>query len=161
MPTIKALVIPADDERDMYVVDLEQESSYQMREIIGGWFAASEGREVPITLWYHDEGKILDLPMNNRATCVWWSADRRFLRFDYMAGDVIITGLADDDGETQGCPDDFLGLVSKTEGCSFSIHAHHQVVVSTFRGSYMDALTNAVILAQNSAIVDGIKVFAA
>lgn len=161
MPTIKTLVVPADDDQDMYVLVMEQGDTDKMREIVGGWFGASEGREVPVTFWYHDEGKIFDLPQNDRATMMWWASDRRFLNFDYLAGDVLITGMADDEGRTLGCPDDFLDLVLKTDGCGFRVKAGERTVESKYRGRYIDALAMALTLATSNGAVTGIEVFAA
>ncbi|MFI2837591.1 DUF3846 domain-containing protein [Mycolicibacterium sp. PDY-3] len=160
MPRIKTLVIPADEDQDMYVLELEQGDTNKMREVIGGWFGASEGQQIPVAFWYHDEGKIINLPQNDRATLMWWASDKRFWNFDYLAGDVLVTGMADGEGNTLTCPDEFLDLALKTDGVGFRISAGLNTVTSQFRGSYIDVLVMAVTLATNNGAVTGFEVFA-
>lgn len=50
-----------------------------------------------ITLWCNEEGKILGLPYNDKATLLW---EKTFGATDLIMGDVILTGGNDEEGET-------------------------------------------------------------
>ncbi|WP_241473819.1 DUF3846 domain-containing protein [Mycolicibacterium neoaurum] len=160
MPTIKGLVVPADSEEPMRVIEMEAGDGNKIREVVGGWFGMSAGVQIPLTFAYHDEGKVINLPKNDRGTAIWWSSDLRFLFFDYLAGDVLILGEPDEEGTTQGIPDDFLEIALKTEACGFSVTAGDRSVESKFRGSYTDALMLCLALVGNNGAVTSFKVFA-
>lgn len=51
------------------------------------------------TMWVNEEGKLRSLPHNEIATAIYTST---FESVDRIAGDVIITGGADDEGYTLG-----------------------------------------------------------
>ena len=55
-----------------------------------------------LTLWVNEEGKLDGLPVNEYATRLFVSA---FGAVDVIVGNAIITGGADDEGETLGLTD--------------------------------------------------------
>ena len=52
-----------------------------------------------VTAYVHDEGLLIDLPTNNMASLLF----RRVL-----AGDVVLVGIADDEGYDTNVPSDFM-----------------------------------------------------
>lgn len=57
-----------------------------------------------VTMWCHEEGKMLRHPRNATATMLFWF-DFGMEYKDYIAGNVVLTGGADDEGETLGIPE--------------------------------------------------------
>jgi hypothetical protein len=66
-----------------------------------------------LTLWVNEEGKMDGLPVNDYATRLFASAFGAGI--DIIVGDAIVTGGADDEGETLGLTDEQLkSLVEDT-----------------------------------------------
>lgn len=62
-----------------------------------------------ITLWVNEEGKLNGLPVNKVATNLMTRAFGQ--QFDILVGNVIVTGGADDEGETLGLTDEQLEML--------------------------------------------------
>jgi hypothetical protein len=58
-----------------------------------------------VDMWLNEEGKLLDLPTNIIATILW---NKVFNNPDIIKGDIIITGGADDMGNSVGLSDESL-----------------------------------------------------
>jgi len=73
-----------------------------------------------LTMWCNEEGKILNLPHNPCAQFIWDSAFG--MHTDYIVGDVVLTGGADDEGEiTALSPEDAFMLQKTVEMvCKFA-----------------------------------------
>lgn len=61
-----------------------------------------------LTLWVNEEGKMNGLPVNVFATALFTSV---YGSTDIIVGDAVLTGGADDDGETLGLSDENLSLM--------------------------------------------------
>ena len=70
-----------------------------IHELVGGWFDCVNDWEMGVTAYVHDEGLLIDLPTNNMASLLF----RRVL-----AGDVVLVGIADDEGYDTNVPSDFM-----------------------------------------------------
>lgn len=68
-----------------------------------------------ISLWCHEEGKLIGLPYNPVATAIW---EESYGATDIIVGDVVLTGLADDEGDTLGLSDDDVAKLSRI--CQFA-----------------------------------------
>jgi hypothetical protein len=66
---------------------------------VGGWIQLVRLPSKGIDLYLNEEGKLDGLPQNPIATAL-WSED--YGLFDYIVGNVIITGGANSEGETVG-----------------------------------------------------------
>lgn len=98
---MKALLISTDN-----LVEVEQDTdefvSYAtLSRAVGGMI---EAVTLPngLTLWVNEEGKLDGLPVNEYATRLFVSA---YGAVDIIVGNVIITGGADENGETLGLTD--------------------------------------------------------
>jgi len=84
---------------------------------VGGYiqsvFLDKDMRE--ISLWCHEEGKLIGLPFNAVATAIW---EESYGATDIIVGDVVLTGLADDEGDTMGLSDDDVAKLSRI--CQFA-----------------------------------------
>ena len=68
---------------------------------VGGWVQAVDLKP-NLTLWCNEEGKMNGLAVNYFATELWESV---YGATDIIVGDVVLTGGADDEGETLGLTD--------------------------------------------------------
>jgi|LauGreDrversion4_2_1035121.scaffolds.fasta_scaffold673112_1 hypothetical protein len=77
-------------------------AEYQyLKSSVGGYIQAVP-LEKPVddlTMWCNEEGKIDGLPFNFVATYLW---ELSYGKTDLIMGDIVITGGADDEGETLG-----------------------------------------------------------
>ena len=99
----KALFIPADDNLPEEIRNLDGLDDYQaavggMIETVPVW-----GRKV---VYFNEEGKILGLPKNNRATELVFGLGGRLYDGDFIAGDMIVLDFDEETGEDL----DFSGL---------------------------------------------------
>lgn len=108
MGTIMAVVVHTDGQVD--VIDLEGYKAIQ--EVVGGTFDVVTSDTGETSFWVHDEGKIIGLEPNHLATKVLWNLNPAFNGRDYLAGTVLITGGADENGETLSISYEGLSAVS-------------------------------------------------
>lgn len=74
----------------------------QVQKAVGGLVQAI-GLDDDLTMWLNEEGKMLKLPHNSFAQHLW---DNKFGKdTDYIVGDMVLTGGADDEGETMSLSD--------------------------------------------------------
>lgn len=110
MVNIKVLVVPADEEHPPFVKELVDYDYKAGQEIVGGLIQPVDIDKVQATVWCNEEGHMFRLPPNRRAT-MWlyqWAPEHR--GFNVFMGDVYITGLPDEDGDTTSVPDEVVGL---------------------------------------------------
>lgn len=94
---IKAIKITTQGEMTSF--DLSPNELEQLQAAVGGYVQAINLND-QITLWCNEEGKIMNLPHNPIAQGLW---DKVFgIGTDYIVGDVVLTGSADDEGKTIG-----------------------------------------------------------
>jgi hypothetical protein len=73
------------------VLDLEAESYEQLSGAVGGYIQPVDLRE-DLTIWVHEEGKLIGLPVNLIGTHMW---ERSYGKTDVMVGNVVFTGGTD------------------------------------------------------------------
>jgi hypothetical protein len=55
-----------------------------------------------LTLWCHEEGKVLGHPHNDTGSLIFRG---KFGGLDYIVGNIVLTGGVDDEGDTLGIPE--------------------------------------------------------
>lgn len=87
------------------IIDLPREGALaQMQEAVGGYIecVSLEGFD----MWVNEEGKLMGLPVNEVGTAMWETA---YGPTDVIVGNVLFTGLPDDEGySTELSADDAL-----------------------------------------------------
>lgn len=83
--------------------------------VVGGTFDAITSESGNTTFWIHDEGKIIGMEPNVLATKILWDLEPAFNGRDYLAGTVLITGGADDEGDTLGIGIEGLSAVERAK----------------------------------------------
>ncbi|WZB38403.1 hypothetical protein SEA_BAZZLE_127 [Mycobacterium phage Bazzle] len=90
-----------------------------MRHAVGGDIEAVYGWSTPdaevfdVTFIHHGEGRILNQPVNWQATTLWWSTNPAMPGVDHLRGVVVVTGGADEDGNTLAVPDKMVEMVER------------------------------------------------
>ena len=101
---VTTLLIPADEDQPLEIVDMSSLADYQ--KAVGGYIEAIGARPPAVTFIVNEEGKLRGLPVNTRATALWWYLDERFVNADSLRGDVILAGPPDRAGKSQRVPQD-------------------------------------------------------
>lgn len=107
---MKAIIVPALG--GPKVVDFEMGESYDLiQSTVDGIFDCVRINSLGVDVWIHDEGKIIGLPVNALATMLWF---HEYGLTDVLAGDVLITGGVNDEGETLGLTDAEVDTIINT-----------------------------------------------
>jgi len=105
--TFKAAVFNIDGTGD--ILDFNEENLGKLiRETVGGHFDAVSLPKLGLTMWVHDEGKLLGFEPNRYGTLMW---STEYGQSDVIVGNVLITGGTDDEGNTLGLPQSFIDEV--------------------------------------------------
>jgi hypothetical protein len=98
----KAVIIKTDGTKE--VVEFEIGKSYDLlSKSVEGWIECVSLVSRNADMWVNEEGKLNGLPENHQATALWVE---EFGMTDIIVGNIIITGGADNEGETLGLSDE-------------------------------------------------------
>lgn len=81
-----------------------------LQTVLGGYIEAvpglfdTQGRAQAM-LWCNEEGKLQDLPINHKATALWWALDESARGMDQLMGAVLVTGGWDGEGDVLPLPE--------------------------------------------------------
>lgn len=110
---VKGLVVPADRELPIEVLEFQKLEDYQS--VVGGWIEAVDVPPLGITMYVNEEGLLRDLPFNSRATFLWWYEVPVVRNQAMLVGDAVVVGLPDADGESTSVPESTLALLTRKE----------------------------------------------
>jgi hypothetical protein len=106
---MKGLIIRTTGEIEF--ADFEHGNSYNtIKEAVAGWIECVHLPSLGADLWVNEEGKLIGLPINAHGTKLW---AKEYGRTDIIVGDIIITGGADEEGDTLGItPTQLAGVLA-------------------------------------------------
>lgn len=104
---ILALVITPDGQGELRTIKQDIKT---LQTTVGGYIQAIpclfDQDETPQAMaWCNEESKLQDLPINHRATALWWALDDTMRGVDTLNGTAIFTGGIDRDGDVLPLPD--------------------------------------------------------
>ena len=91
------------------LVNLETQSLETLQGAVGGYVQAIDLGD-QVTMWCNEEGKMTGLPHNPFGQAFW---EKTYGRTDYIVGDIVLTGGADNEGETIGLTDEQITEIMK------------------------------------------------
>jgi hypothetical protein len=109
----KGIFIPADDAQPLEVREFNGLPDYQAA--VTGWIEAIDLDTLNATFFTNYEAKIIGLPINRRATLMWWLDSPHIRHRDTIGGNVCLIGLPDEEGDTQDAPEEVFTLLFETE----------------------------------------------
>ena len=96
------IVIPSGDTLPLEEREFTGLGDYQAA--VGGFIAPVDIEDRGITVYVNDEGIVMGLPINARATALWWLWSPQVRNRDALFGDAVIVGLPDHQGDTTSEP---------------------------------------------------------
>jgi hypothetical protein len=87
---VTGIVIPHETKLSLQKVEFENLTDYQTA--VGGYIETVHLEGHPLVIVADEEGKVKGLPVNRRATCLWWLLNPDGLGGDILVGDVVILG---------------------------------------------------------------------
>lgn len=108
---MKALVIKTNGEAEV----IDQEWSYeQINETVGGWIEVISFGNNKYFAYANEEAKLLELPVNEVVTDMWYNSGQRVLLGDYISGDVVFFGGIDDNGDNEEVEQSLIDSVKRS-----------------------------------------------
>ncbi len=153
------IVIPADESAEPFEQQFEGLPGYH--EVVGGWVEAVHLEQAKLTLFVNEEGKVRGLPLNRRATALWWLLDRMARERDELVGDVVLIGAANGQSTSTEAPRDLAHLILRAEVLHSEIRLadrlgwHRTELQFT---NYFDAAINALLYFRSDDAVTDVRV---
>lgn len=160
---VTGVIIPADESMAVSQHEFNDLRDYQ--EAVGGLIEAIDLEFPAMSFFANEEGKLIGLPVNRRATILWWLHSPAAYGYDVLAGDAVLVGQPDQHGDTQSAPDEFIGLLMGTP--SLKVEVQTAGPDSPWCGNgrrfedYFSAAVYAVDLSHRWTQVTGARVVAA
>ncbi len=158
---VKGLIIPADSGRPVESREFTGLDDYQKG--VGGWIEAVDIPSLGITVYVNEEGIMLNLPFNSRATFMWWYEWPLARQKAMLLGDAVVVGLPDRNGASTDVPRRTQRLLQTPTPYAVVIevqgkphHARHPFPYD----DYFEAVVWAMILVEQLAGNESVKVVA-
>jgi Domain of unknown function (DUF3846) len=123
---IRSIVIPADEEQPLRQEEIGVTNLAQYQGLVGGNIEAAELHEPASNIYFNEEGKLLHLPLNRRATYLLWAHNRRFRYEDIVVGDAFIVGVVDRVGRDTDVPEEFVTRLLEARKFRTEIQTHDE-----------------------------------
>lgn len=108
---VTGIVIPYETRLEIFTHEFSDLASYQAA--VGGFIETIHVDGHPWVIVANEEGKMMHLPANRRATYLWWLLNPGGLGGDTLVGDVAIVGQVEQ-GEMSDAPERLVGLLLGT-----------------------------------------------
>ena len=160
---VTGIVIPHETRLEIFTHEFSDLASCQAA--VGGHIEPISIERPRMTLFANEEGKVRQLPVNRRATCLWWIQSPRARGNDILVGDVALVGSRGGAGSSTDLPADFIKLLLET--ASYKIEVQTVSEPKDWCGNqarfetYFEAGLYAINLAKRSTQVHDIRVVAA
>jgi Domain of unknown function (DUF3846) len=159
---ITGILVPQDEEKRIQKVEFESGDIDAMRAYIHGPLEVVNFDNPPTTIWCDEEAKFKDgWRPNRRVTLLLWVHSSAFRGFEVIAGDVLLTGRADKNGDTTSVSDQLLKLLFKLNALRIEVQTEKNGPWDTNGQWYSDwesAYIAAVHLAERWSLVKEVRV---
>lgn len=134
---LTAIVIPADEQQPLRLEKFDTDNLDARQRLVGGTYEILRLERPGATLYVNEDGKLLGLPGNKRATLLLWMHNRAFHEWDVIVGDAFILGDPDEEGAATTAPQQLIDLLLHTS--RYRVLAQNQgedVFYGTLRGVF-------------------------
>lgn len=148
---VLGLVIPAEASAPIESRDLDHLKDYQAA--VGGLIEPVDIPALGITVYVNEEGLLRQLPLNSRATFMWWYHVPTSRHYAMLVGDAVVVGRANQSGVDTDVPADVIEL--------FQLDARFAIEARPLTGKrwnrdertygYVDVVVWAMLMVERSA----------
>ena len=159
---VTGIVIPHETRLEIFTHEFSDLASYQAA--VGGYIEPVTIERPRMTIFANEEGKVQQLPINRRATYLWWLHSPSVRGHDILVGDVALIGSRGGAGSTTSLPADFIELLLET--ASYRIEVRTITEPKDWYGNqarfetYFEAGIYAINLAERWSQVRDVRVVA-
>jgi hypothetical protein len=121
---ITAIVIPDDQSEPIRLEQLDEHDLDSYQRLVGGSIEIINLERPASTLYLNDEGKLLGLPLNQRATALLWTHNSAFRGQDVIMGPAFIVGPPDEEGHDEDVPPELVELLLETKRYCVQVQTH-------------------------------------
>jgi hypothetical protein len=121
---INTIIIPADNELAMRLDEIGASHLPDYQAVTGGLIERVGLDNPPSSLYFNEEGKLLELPLNRRATLLLWMHNPAFRYQDLIVGDALLVGPADREGYDTNVPDALAATLFETKRFRTEVQVH-------------------------------------
>lgn len=107
---VKGLFVPLDDTALIEPREFSELDHYQSA--VGGWIESVDIPLLGVTIYVNEEGLARQLPLNPRATFLWWFHVPAARQRAMLVGDAVIVGMPDRRGDSTDVPEAVLELMA-------------------------------------------------
>jgi len=112
---IGAVIIPADEEQPLRQNRIGAASLADYQRIVGGNIEPLRLSSPLSSIYFNEEGKLLDLPANRRATLLLWAHNRSFRYGETLVGDAFVVGPLDRAGRDTDVPAELVTMLFEAQ----------------------------------------------
>lgn len=158
-----AIQIPQDEDRPLYKVTIEDLAG--MQAAVGGYIEIVDLTPLNASLVVNEEGKLMNLEINRRATLLFWLLFPSIRGRDAICGDALIVGYPDCQGNTTDAPKEVVELLFETKSYKAEFQTFDDA--KKFNGNlrrfedYFEAANYALLKAQSWTAVQRTRVIPA
>jgi hypothetical protein len=156
----RAIQIPQDEQRPLYKVQINDLAG--MQAVVGGFIEIVDLTPLHSSLVVNEEGKLMNLEINRRATLLFWLLFPSIRGRDAICGDVLIVGYPDSQGNTTDAPANVVELLFETKSYKAEFQTYDDA--NKFNGNmrrfedYFEAANYALLKAQSWTAVQRTRV---
>lgn len=159
---VTGIVIPHETRLEIFTHEFSDLDSYQAA--VGGYIETIHLDGHPLMIVANEEGKVMRLPANRRATCLWWLLNPAGLGGDTLMGDVVILGPIDG-GEMSDASAKLVSLLLETSRFQVQVRLSKKfdswVPIGDPVDDFFEATTRALRLMEVWSPPDEVRVVAA
>ena len=156
-------LLPHDEDQALRLENVE--NLRDLQQAVGGFIEAVAVGQPAMTLFANEDGKVMGLPVNRRATLLWWLLVPQSRHRDVLCGSVVLVGPADKDGRSTDIPEEIRHLLFDAQ--SFKVEVQTTDSHDSWTGSrqvfsdYFAAAASGLSLADRWTAVEAVRVLAA
>lgn len=144
---VTGIVIPHESRISIFEHQFGALEDYQVA--VGGYVEPIYVAPARITFYANDEGKVQRLPVNRRATCMWWLLHPEMRGLDVLVGDVVLIGSKRGHGSSTEIPASLSRLILDTPQFRVEVRTIDDPAHWYDNGHYVDDYFEAVVMAIN------------
>jgi hypothetical protein len=156
---VRALRIPTD--ADEPITELEVQTLEEYQAAVGGWIEPVDIPDLGVTVYVHEEGLVLGLPFNSRATFLWWYYVPEARQKAMLVGPALVVGLPARNGDSTDIPRDTVELLSRPGKWRVEARPKAEpdwIQIPGTYDDYFEALVWAMVTLERWTAAEGVRV---